>query len=196
MQKEVEKLEFVHRVNFDYIDLLKNNGRFLIFDDSCEQTCNSKAFFDNATAGGQSGLSTVYNKEYSFQQSKLGRDVELQNTHINLFMSLRDVMQVTTVRAQLGFGSKLVDSYRDATSVPWGNLLIDLSLRTISQLQTPDPVPQSIIFRTGWNSQKVWTMNTQSLSTLQVFQSFSHKRKSLFLSVLPKRLYRVSSVNV
>ena len=39
-------------------------------------------------------------------------------------------MQVTTPSTQLGLGSELVDWYRDATSFPFGHLLIDLSPRT------------------------------------------------------------------
>ena len=63
-----------------------------------------------------------------------GQDVELQNTHIVFFKSPRDVMQVNTPNAQLGPKSELVDWYGDATSVPYGQLLIDLSLRTHDQL--------------------------------------------------------------
>ena len=46
MQKEIESLEFVRVVNFEFIDSLKNNGTkyLLIFDDSCEDICNPKAF--------------------------------------------------------------------------------------------------------------------------------------------------------
>ena len=137
MQKEMENLEFVQGVNFEFIDSLKNNGRkyLLIFDDSCEEICNSKAFVDIATAGRHRGLSTIYNKHNLFNQSKLGRDVELQNTHIVLFKSPRDVMQVTTLSAQLSLGSELVDCYRDATSVPFGHLLIDLLPRTDDRLR-------------------------------------------------------------
>ena len=98
-------------VNFDFIDSLKNNGTkyLLIFDDSCMEIRNSKAFVDVATAGCHRGLSTIYIKHNLFHQSKLGRDVELQNTHLVLFKSPRDVMQVTTLGAQLGLGSELVD---------------------------------------------------------------------------------------
>ena len=128
MQKEIEKFEFVRGVNFEFLDSLKNDGTkyLLIFDDSCEEICNSKAFVDIATAGRHRGPSTIYIKHNLFHQSKLGRDDELQNTHIVLFKSPRDVMQVTTLRTQLGLGSDLVDSYRDATSVPFGHLLIDM----------------------------------------------------------------------
>ena len=43
MQKEIKNLEFVQGVNFEFIDSLKNNGTkyLLIFDDSCEEICNS-----------------------------------------------------------------------------------------------------------------------------------------------------------
>ena len=132
MQKDKENLEFVRGVNSGFFDSLKNNGTkyLLIFDDSCEKICNSKAFVDITTAGRYRGLSTIYIKHDFFHQSKLGRDVELQDTHIVLFKSPRDAMQVTTISTQLGLGSELVDWYRDATSVPFGHLLIDLSPRT------------------------------------------------------------------
>ena len=136
MQNEIENLEFVRGVHSEFIDSLKNNGTkyLLIFDDSCEEICKSKAFVDIATAGRRRGLSTIYIKHYLFPQSKLGRDIELQNTHIVLFMFPRDVMQVTKLSTQLGLGSELVDWYRVATSVPFGHLLIDLSPRTDNRL--------------------------------------------------------------
>ena len=67
MQKDIETFEFVRGVNFEFIDSLKNNGAkyLLIFDDSCEVMCNSKAFVDIATAGrhrvwAQSTLNTTF----------------------------------------------------------------------------------------------------------------------------------------
>ena len=120
MQKEIENFEFVRGVNFEFIDSLKNNGTkyLIIFDDSCEEICNSKAFVDIATTGRHRGLSTIYIKHNLFHRSKLGRDVELKNTRIVLFKSPRDVMEVTTLSTQLDHGSELVDWYRDATYVP------------------------------------------------------------------------------
>ena len=89
MQKEIEKLQFVQSLNFEFIDSLKNNGTkyLVIFDNLCEEICKSEAFVDIATAGRHGGLSTSYNKQNLFHQSKLGRDVELQITHIVLFKS-------------------------------------------------------------------------------------------------------------
>ena len=137
MQKEIENPKFVRGVNFEFIDLLKSIGTkyLLIIVDSCEEICNSKAFVDIATAGRHWGLSPIYIKHNLFHQSTLGRDVELQNTHIVLFKSPRDVMQVTTLSTRLGLGSELVGWYRDATSVPFGHLLFDLSPRTDDRLR-------------------------------------------------------------
>ena len=191
MQKEIENLVFVRGVNVEFIDSFKNNGTkyLLFFDDSCEEICNSKAFVDIATAGRHRGLSKIYIKHNLFHQSKLGRDVELQNTHIVLFKSPRDVMQVTTLGAQLGLGSELVYWYRDATSVPLGHLLIDISPRTDDRLYyctNTVSVPSNFYIPDQLKQSKFRTMNTKNLSTLQVFQSFSHKCKSLFLQSCPK----------
>ena len=40
------------------------------------------------------------------------------------------------------------------------------------------------------NSKELWTMNTQSLSTLQVFQSLSRKCESHFLRSCSKKFFR------
>ena len=68
MQKEIENLDFVQGINFEFTDSSKNNGRkfLLIFDDSCEDICNSKTFVDIATAGRHPGLSTTYIKHTFF----------------------------------------------------------------------------------------------------------------------------------
>ena len=73
MQKEIENLEFVQGVNLEFIDSLKNNvtKNLLIFDNSCEEICNSKALLDIATAVRHRGLSTIYIKHNLFHQLQL-----------------------------------------------------------------------------------------------------------------------------
>ena len=136
IQKEIDNLEFDQGVHFEFINSLKNDGTkyLLIFDYSVVENCNSKEFVDIATAGRHRGFSTIYIKHNLFHESKLGRDVELQNTHLVLLKSPRDVHQVATLSVQLGLGSALADWYRDATSVPFGHLLIALSPRTDDRL--------------------------------------------------------------
>ena len=51
MQKEIQNQEFVQGVNSEFIGSLRNSGtkNLLIFDDSCEEICNPKAFVHIAT---------------------------------------------------------------------------------------------------------------------------------------------------
>ena len=111
MQEKSENLEFFLGVNSEFIASLKNYDTkyLLVFDNSCEEVCNSKKFFDFSTAGRRRRLTAIYLKHNLFHQSELGRDVELQSTHILLFKYPREVMQVNTISAQLGLGSEKVD---------------------------------------------------------------------------------------
>ena len=184
-------------VNFEFVDSLKNNDTkyFLIFDESIEEICSSKTFVDIATAGRHRGLSTIYIKHNLFHQSKLGRDVELQNTHIVLFKSPRDIMQITTLSTQLGLGSELVDWYRDATSVPFGHLLIDLSPRTDDSLRyctNSGCVPSKFYIPERLKHLRtLGDEHTKSLYSPSVPIAFPQMQKSLS-SVLPKRIYPFS----
>ena len=139
MQEEIGNIEFVQGVNFELIDSLKKQRYKKLFN-LCRfmwRELQFKSFFWHCYCWqtSWSGLSTFYIKQNLFHQSKLGREFDLQNSHIVLFKSPRDVMQVSTLRPQLGLWSELVDCYRDATSVHYGHFLIDLSLRTDDRLR-------------------------------------------------------------
>ena len=136
MQKEIENPEFVQRVELEFVDSVidKSTEHLLIFDESCGEICNLKAFADIATSERHRGFSTIYIEHNLFKQSKLGQDVQLQNTHMVLFKSPSDVMQVKRFSAQLGLGSELVDWYRGPTFMTYGHLLIDLLPRMDNRL--------------------------------------------------------------
>ena len=142
---------------------------------------------DIATTGRHRGLSTIYIKHNFFHQSKQGRDVELQNTHIVLLKSPRDVMQVTILRTQLGLGSELVDWYRDASSVPFGHLLIDLSPRADGRLRyctNTGSIPSKIYISDQLKQSKILDdEHTKSLHSPSVPIIFPQIQKS-FTSVL------------
>ena len=197
MQKEIENLVFLRGVNFEFIDSIKNNGTkyLLISDNSCEEICISEAFVDIVIAGRHRCLSTIYIKHNLFHQSKLGRDVELQNTHIVLFKSPRHVMQVTTLSTQLCLGSELVDWYWDATSVPFGHLLIDLLPRTGDRLRyctNTGSIPSKFYIPDRLKQSKFLDdEHTKSLYSPSVPIIFPQMQKS-FPSVLPKRVCPVS----
>ena len=104
MSKDIKKLHFIQGVDFKFFQSLPNNETkyLLIFDDSREKISSSNDFVKTATAGRHKGLSKIYIKHNHFHQSRLERDIELQNTHIDLFKSPRDVLQINTLSQQLG----------------------------------------------------------------------------------------------
>ena len=196
MKEKVKNIEFINGIDFQFIEQLPNNAKkyLLIFDDSCEEIFNSKEFVKVATAGRHRGLNTIYIKHNLFHKSKLGRDVELQNTHIVLFKSPRDVLQINTLGTQLGLGSQLKEWYQDATSVPYGHLLIDLSPKTVDYLRyctNSGSAPTK--FYLPKHSQKITFLDdehTISLYAKHVPKLDSKMQKVVFTS-LPERLYRV-----
>ena len=197
MQKGIENLEFVQGVHFEFTDSLKYNSTkyLLIFDDSCEEICNSKAFVDFDIGGRHRGLSTIRIKHDLFLQCKLGRDVELQNTHKILFKSCCEVMQVSTLTVQLNFGSELVHWYLDATFVPNSQYLINSSLRTDDRLRKSTntwPLPSKFFIPDRLKQSDFLNDEpTESLYSPSVPITFPQKQKS-FISVSPKRVYPVS----
>ena len=133
MRREIANIEFIPTIDFELMEKLENDGTnyLLIFDDSCDEICRSKQFEKLATAGRHRKLNCIYIKHNLFHKSPIGRDVELQNTHIVLFKSPRDVHQINVLGKQLGLdNSQLTYWYNQATSSPFGHLMIDLSPRT------------------------------------------------------------------
>ena len=166
----------------------------LTSDDPCEEVCNSNAFVVIATAGRHRGTSTIYIKHNLFHPIKLGRDVEHQNTHIVFFKSPRVMMQVSTLSAQLGLGSKLLEWYRDATSLPYGHLLIDLLPRTDDRLRyctNTGSIPLKFYIPNRLKQSKFSRdEHMKYLNSPNVPIVFPQIQKSS-ASVLPKTVYRV-----
>ena len=102
-------------------------------------------------------------------------------------------MQVTTLSTQLGLGSELVDWYRDATSVPSGHLLIDLSPRTDNRLRyctNSDSVPSKFYIPERLKHlRNLDDEHTKFLYSPSV-PSLSRKCKSHFLQSCPKEFIR------
>ena len=104
-------------------------------------------------------------------------------------------MQVTTLSTQLGLVSELVDWYRDATSVPLGELLIDLLPRTDDRLRNctnSGSAPSKL-----YNPERLKHLRTlddehkKFSYTPNVPIAFPRMQKPLS-SVLPKRVYPFS----
>ena len=98
----------------------------------------------------------------------------MQLTHIVLFQSPRDINQIERLGQQLGKQKILSLCYKDATSTPFGILLIDLSSRTLDLLQFCTNLEPTVFYIPSEKSalQRL-TMTTQQVITLQHFKSLS-----------------------
>ena len=135
MRRLISNIEFIQSIDFELFDNLPNDGTnyLLIFDDSCSELSKSQKFDKLATAGRHRGLNCIYIEHNLFHKSAIGRDAELQNIHLVLLKSTRDVQQIDRLSTQLGLCKQLVNWYKDATT--FGHFLIDLSPRTNDNLR-------------------------------------------------------------
>ena len=103
--------------------------------------------------------------------------------------------QVATLRVQLGLGSALVEWYRDATTVPFGHLLIDLSPRTDDRLRyctNSENIPSKFYVPDNLKHLKYLDdEHTNSLYSPSIPAHFPHMQNS-FSKNLSKRIYHVS----
>lgn len=190
MLTNVKNIEFIQCVNFEMITNLPNDGTryLLIFDDSCTEIFNSKEFQKIATSGRHRNLSVIYVKHNLFHKSTLGRDIELQNTHIALFKSPRDVQQISRLGQQLGLSKEeFIKWYSDATSKLYGHLLIDLTPNVPDELRfatecgtfpTKFYLPSSRARTTSINDKKTKHIYTQALP-----EFFSKMSESIFATM-------------
>jgi hypothetical protein len=77
-------------------------------------------------------LTVIHLTQNLFYKSKCQRTLSLNSHYIILFKNVRDVTQIATLARQM-YPSRvhyMVEAYKDATSVPYGYLLIDLRPET------------------------------------------------------------------
>ena len=196
MQKEIENLEFVQGVNFEFFDFLKNKGtKYLLFLTTLvKRFAIQKPLLTLPSMGhigvwAQSTLNTTFSAEQTWKRRWVTK-----HSH-SFFKFPRDVMQVTTLGAQLYLSWELVYWYRDATSVPFGHLFIDLSPRTDGRLRyctISGSIPSNFYIPDRLRQSKIMhDEHTKSLYSPSVPIAFPQMQKSLS-SVLPKRFYPVS----
>jgi len=133
MQAELN-IEFVPCVDFDMVEKLSDC--LLIFDDSCEEIYDDKRFVKIATSGRHKNLHVIYVKHNLFHQSKYSKTIDLNNTHVILFKSPRDVNQINFLGTQLNNAKFLKDCYKRSTEgEPYGHLLVDFDPKTTDGLR-------------------------------------------------------------
>jgi hypothetical protein len=103
----------------------------LIIDDMMSQADNSVSDLFTRVSHHKS-VSIMFLTQNIFHQSKQNRTMSLNSHYLVLFKNPRDAMQVSTLGRQMfpGKSKFLLEAFADATSKPFGYLLIDLKSDT------------------------------------------------------------------
>ena len=111
-----------------------------------------------------------------------------------MFKSARVVLEIITLNQQLGQGSQLKESYLDATSVPYGHLLIDLTPKTVDSLRycsNSGSVPTKFYLPAGIETKILDDEYSIRLYSPNISKIFPKASKTIH-SQLPKRFHSVS----
>lgn len=121
-----------HRGMLDIETLDKTKPKLIILDDMMEQCDQSMC--ELFTRGvHHRNLSTIFLCQNLFYKTPHMRTMNLNTSYLVLFKNPRDKTQIEHLSRQMypkGKSSFLVDSFKDATSQPYGYLFIDLKQET------------------------------------------------------------------
>lgn len=190
-EKLGDKILFVQGTDWELVDSLVNTTSsqrlfdtdkpryLLIFDDMCEEAASSPEFQSLATSGRHKNMHVLFIKHNLFHQSKFSRTIDLNTTHIILFKSPRDQDQIGYLGRQLGNRKFLMASYKDATSEPFGHLMIDLDPRCNENLRYCNNITKTSLFyippQTGSFKSKLGHSNTNIQEAIEVDDGYSKR---------------------
>ena len=125
--------KFIHKIEFkkglDEIDDLNNfQENLLIFDDLMNECQNDKDILHLFTRGSHhKNISTILLTQNLFNNGKYSRTMSLNCHYLIIFNNPRDKSQISYLsREMFPLNSKfLIEAYEDATSKPYGYILID-----------------------------------------------------------------------
>ena len=181
------RIEFIKGVNFEMISQLDNC--LLIFDDSCEEIYADSRFVKLATSGRHRKIHILYIKHNLFFQSKYSKTIDLNNTHLVLFKSPRDVNQIHYLGNQLKLGGFVEMCYKRATAEPYGHLLIDFDPKTPDQLRFASNITgpgPSVFYLQSW--QAVRTPVTDEREKLGYSEALAKPESNKFATKVPVKL--------
>ena len=131
---KIPDIEFKNGIPADLYDSITADTRNLvILDDQMSEAGDKKELSQLFTQGSHHrNLSVIYIVQNLFDQGRSMRTVSLNTQDLVIFKNPRDKKQITTLASQMypKNGSFLTDAYLDATTEPFGYLVIDLKQDT------------------------------------------------------------------
>ena len=125
---EKEGVEFYQGLPTE--EMIENGGEhtMIILDDLQQEVVNSELIEKLFTQGSHHrNVTVVYLTQNLFRQGKNARNITLNGHYMVFFRNPRDVGQMVSFGKQLGQSYILKEAYTDATSEPYGYLVVDLS---------------------------------------------------------------------
>lgn len=129
LKEEFPNIEFKDKYTDElYQTLSPKETNLLVLDDQMSETSDSKSLVQLFTKGSHHrNLSIIYLVQNLFFQGKSSRTISLNSHYIVVFRNMRDVTQFRTLANQIMPHNSgwLMQAYLDATSVPFGYIVID-----------------------------------------------------------------------
>ena len=119
-----------HQMKSSGFQTVSGNDKVLaFFDDSCDDILESASFANLATAGRHKGVSVIFIKHNLYQQGKYCVTVDKNTTHVVFLKSptIGRQLKILGSELQIADSAFLEAAYQQATSIPFGHLLIDLT---------------------------------------------------------------------
>ena len=119
-----------HQMKDSGFQTVSGNDKVLaIFHNSCDDILESASFANLATPGRHKGVSVVFIKHNLYQQGKYCVTVDKNTTYVVILKSPRIGRQLKFLGSELQIADSafLEAAYQQATSIPFGHLLIDLT---------------------------------------------------------------------
>ena len=115
----------------------RHDHSLVVLDDLMSQCSNDQRVADLFTRGSHHrGIFLVYLTQHSFPPSKLSRTVSFNSHYMIIFQNPRDSLVIATLAKQMFLGRTeyLMESFRDATTRPYGCLVIDCHQLTFKNM--------------------------------------------------------------
>lgn len=133
---DIKFIEGIPQTLDDDVLFPANKTSLVIIDDFMQEASSNKEIEKLFTVYvHHKNLSVIYILQNLFFQGKSSRTISLNTNYLALFKNTRDVTQVGILARQM-FPSNtkfFMESYEDATSTPYGYLLVDYKAKTPEQ---------------------------------------------------------------
>ena len=131
LSETISNIRFVEGLNIDETDSIENS--LCIYDDLMAQTSKNESICELFTEGSHhKNVSVICLLQNLYNKGKENRTMNLNSQYLILFKNPRDLQQISVLARQMypGKSQRFMDKFVEATTKPYGYLLVDLKQNT------------------------------------------------------------------